>query len=105
MLRAPPSRDREQPAQAVPGPPPARGLSARRLPKPWLLGSAGGVALLVVIGLLSFGPIVRSRIAKEAARRRVDVTVGSVRPGFFAVNLKDVHVRLQNVQGVEVRVE
>ncbi len=105
MLRAPPSRDREQPAEAVPGPPPARVLSVRRLPKPWLLGSAGGAALLVVIGLLAFGPIVRSRIAAEGARRRVEVTVGAVRPGFFAVNLADVHVRLKNVPGVEVRID
>ena len=103
MLRAPPSRDREQPVQAVPeSRPRARGRSN---PKAWLLGIGGGVVALLMIGMLAFGPIVRSRIAKEGARRRVDVTVGSVRPGFFAVNLKDVQIHLQNVQGVEVRIE
>ena len=104
MLRAPPSRDREQPARAVSGPA-APGLNRRRLPTPWVLAIAGGAVVLLVTGLLAFGPFVQSRIATECARRRVDVTVGSVRPGFFAVNLKDVHVHLQNVAGVEVRID
>jgi hypothetical protein len=63
------------------------------------------VVALLVVALLAFGPIVRARIAKEGERRRLDVTVGAVRPGFFAVNLKDVHVKLQGVTGVEVRVD
>jgi len=63
------------------------------------------VVVLLVVVLLAFGPIVRSRVAKEGERRRLDVTVGSVRPGFFAVNLKDVHVKLQGISGLEVRID
>ena len=76
-----------------------------RLPKAWLLGVGGLALVLLVSGLLAFGPIVRSRVAKEGERRRLDVTVGSVRPGFFAASLKDVHVKLQGVSGIEVRLD
>jgi hypothetical protein len=75
------------------------------VPRVWLLAGGGATLLLLVVGLLAFGPIVRSKVAKEGQRRRLDVTIGSVRPGFFAVNLKDVHVRLQGVEGLEVRVD
>lgn len=78
---------------------------ARRLPRTWLLGVAGLALVLLVTGLLAFGPIVRSRVAKEGQRRRLDVTVGSVRPGFFAASLRDVHVKLQGVSGIEVRLD
>ncbi len=70
-----------------------------------VLGGFGGFVVLLVVALLAFGPIVRSRIAREGERRRLDVTVGSVRPGFFAVSLRDVHVKLQGVSGVEVRID
>jgi hypothetical protein len=120
MLRAPPSRssDRPEGPRSAQAPqvaraeqvhrgghdsrPPRRGF---RLSRPRLLVGAGVCVALLVIGLLAFGPIVRSRIAKEGERRRLDVTVGSVRPGFFAVNLKDVHVKLQGVSGIEVRID
>ncbi len=105
-LLAPPSRTTDRPHAGLGGahstPPAAMG---RRRPKAWLLAAAAlGLALLIG-GLLAFGPIVRSKVAKEAERRRLDVTVGSVRPGFFAVGLKDVHVKLQGVSGVEVRLD
>lgn len=66
----------------------------RLRPPPRSVLVAGGVvlALLLVVGL-AFGPIVRARVAKEAARRKLDVEVGAVRPGFFAVRLRDVRVR------------
>lgn len=112
MLRAPPSRPREQPEPAAVAD--ARGVTRsvvppkrrpRRIPRAWLLGSAVGLFVLVVAVLAAFGPLVRSRIAKEAARRRFEVTVGAVRPGFFAVHLKDVQVRLQGVPGVQVHLD
>src|SRR5262245_43646458 len=66
----------------------------------------GGVALgLVVIGLVAFGPIVRGRIEEEAERRRLDVTVGSVRPGFFTVVLGDVTVKPKGLAGIAVHAE
>ena len=119
MLRAPPSRSSEHPPGPRSAQPPqvARAAQAhggahdsvrprrRRVPRAWLVGGGVGFVVLLVVGLLAFGPIVRSRVAKEGERRRLDVTVGSVRPGFFAVNLKDVHVKLQGVSGLEVRID
>ena len=92
------TRGSERPAANAPV---QRGAATRK----WLLGAAGVTLVLVVAGLLAFGPLVRSRVAKEGDRRRVDVTIGSVRPGFFAVGLKDVHVRLRGVDGIEVRLD
>jgi hypothetical protein len=77
----------------------------RRLPKTWLAIGAGVAMVLLAAGVLAFGPIVRAKVAKEGQRRRLDVTVGSVRPGFFAASLRDVHVKLQGVSGVEIRLE
>ena len=127
MLRAPPSRSSDRPqgprsAQAPQVERAAQSLDGARdserprgwrssRPRGWrssrprVLGVAGAFVVLLVVGLLAFGPIVRSRVTAEGARRRLDVTVGSVRPGFFAVNLKDVHVKLQGVSGVEVRID
>jgi hypothetical protein len=66
-----------------------------------------GVALLllVVIPALSFGTIVRSRIAREGDRRKLDIEVGSVRPGVFAVVLKDIRVRPRGIAGIEARID
>jgi hypothetical protein len=104
-FRAPPSRTTDRP-ESGPAALSARPAALReRLPKAWLLAAAGLGVVLLVAGLLAFGPIVRSKVAKEAERRRLDVTVGSVRPGFFAATLKDVHVKLQGVSGVEIRLD
>jgi hypothetical protein len=70
----------------------------------------GVLAVLGVAASLAFGPVVRARVAKEAARRRLEVEVGKVRPGLFAVRLLDVSVRPEGVPEVqatlpEVRVE
>lgn len=74
----------------------SRGVTRRRL------AIGGGVILAgLVAAALAFGPVVRSRVAKEAERRNLDLSVGSVRPGFFAVELGDVRVRLRGVDGVE----
>src|SRR5690348_4818967 len=113
MLRAaPPSRTTDRPAAVVEARATLRSeleksepQRRRRVPRAWLLGGAGVVLTLIIAGLIAFGPIVRSRVAKEADRRRADVTIGSVRPGFFAVNLEDVHVRLRGVSGVEVKID
>ena len=104
-LPLPPTRTTDRP-EAGPAAQSTRPAAlASRLPKAWLLGVAAGALVLLVTVLLAFGPIVRSRVAKEGQRRRLDVTVGSVRPGFFAASLKDVHVKLQGVSGIEVRLD
>ena len=79
--------------------------SRRRLPPKAVLVSAGAVLGLIIIGLVAFGPIVRSKVASEAARRDLEVTVGSVRPGFFAATLRDVHVRPRAVPEIDVRLD
>lgn len=74
----------------------SHGVTKRRL------AIGGGVIFAgLVTAALAFGPIVRSRVAKEAERRNLDVSVDRVRPGFFAVELGDVRVRLRGVDGIE----
>lgn len=88
-------------------------LAARDRSSPWKrlvpgrrgLIAASVVVGLVLVGLLAFGPVVRGRIAKEAERRRLDVEVGSVRPGFFSVVLGDVTVKPKGLAGIAVHVE
>jgi hypothetical protein len=104
-FRAPPSRTTDRPDSGPAAQSARPAAFVRRLPKAWLLGAGAFGLVLLIAGLLAFGPIVRSRVAKEGQRRRLDVTVGSVRPGFFAANLDDVHVKLQGVSGVEVRLD
>ncbi len=62
----------------------------------------GAVTLVGLGGAVAVGPIVRARVAKEADRRHLDVDVGSVRPGFFAVVLQNVRVKLRGVPGIAV---
>jgi hypothetical protein len=100
MLGAPPRRPDRGPTA------PGRAAIAwlRRVPSRRVL-LAGGIVLVVLIaGLLAAGPMVRSRIAREAAKRHLEVVVGSVRPGFFAVSLRDVQVRLEGVP-IDVRLD
>ncbi len=70
----------------------------------WLIG-AGCALGAFVIALAAFGPIARGRIEKEAERRRLEVTVGSVRPGFFSVVLGDVRIKPRGVPGVEAKLD
>ncbi|MFO0743219.1 MAG: biosynthetic peptidoglycan transglycosylase [Labilithrix sp.] len=82
-----------------------RARTRRRRPPRALLIS-GGIALALLIGAyFAVGPIVRSRVAKEATRRHLEVTVGSVRPGFFTVTLGDVHLKPEGVPGIDVHLE
>jgi hypothetical protein len=110
MLRAPASRTTERPQSGQAAPTHASALeperpAKRRLSRVWLVSGAGVAVVLFLAGLVAFGPIVRSKVASEGERRRLEVTIGSVRPGFLAVNLEDVHVRLQGVSGVELRLD
>lgn len=65
-------------------------------------GVCVALALAVVIG---FAPIVRSVAQSRAAARGLELEIGSVRPGIFAVRLQDVTVRLRGVAEVEAKLE
>jgi hypothetical protein len=66
---------------------------------------AGAGLLAVALGLLlGFGPVVRARVGAEARRRQLDVTIGAVRPGWFAVRLVDVAVRAPSMAMAQVHV-
>jgi hypothetical protein len=77
-----------------------------RLPlsRPKLFLVAGFVAAGLAAAL-GFGPLVRSRIAEQAARRHLDVEVETVRPGWFAVRLLNVRVRAQGVEAAQLHLE
>lgn len=63
----------------------------------YVLGGFLGFGLAT---LIAFGPVARGRIAREAERRGVIVTIGHVRPGFFAVVLEDVRASPEGVPDV-----
>jgi Transglycosylase len=67
-----------------------------------LLGAAGAVGLAAG---LAFGPIVRSAVAREAARRHLELEVGGARPGWFAVRLVDVDVQPIGAPGIHLRAD
>jgi len=69
-----------------------------------LVLGGGLVSTLLLAVVAAFGPVVRSQVATEAARRGLDVQVGSVRAGWFAVRLLDVEVRPRDVSGIEAHV-
>jgi hypothetical protein len=70
-----------------------------------VLSIAAGLVVVLVGAMASVGPVVRTRVGAEAARRRLVVDVGSIRPGWFAIGLRDVHVRALGVDGIDVRLE
>lgn len=95
--------DRPSSRPVDPDPEDGDALRKRRLQR---LAIAGGAAAFAIIaGLSAFGPIARARIAKEAEKRKLDITVDSVRPGFFAVSLKGVTVKPRGVEGVKLALE
>jgi hypothetical protein len=65
---------------------------------------ASVATVVVVSGALAFGPVVRSRVASEAERRQLDLVVGGVRPGWFAVRLVDVTIRPRGTDRIDARV-
>jgi hypothetical protein len=67
-----------------------------------IAAGALGAGLLALAAALAFGPVVRGRVAREAARRGLSVDVGSVRPGFFAVELGNVDVAPEGTHGIHV---
>lgn len=62
--------------------------------------AAAGVVLAV-----GFGPLVRAQVSAEAARRHLNVQVGHVRPGWFAVRLLDVAIAPEGASSVRARLD
>ncbi len=67
----------------------------------------GGLATVVVVAVTAIvlGPIVRSRVEKEATRRGLAVGVGHVRVGWFGVKLSDVAVVPEGTKGIHAHVD
>lgn len=76
-------------------------VSRLRVPRRAAAVAAAFAIALLALAALGVGPVVRSRIAAEATRRGLDVSVSSVRPGFFSVGLLGVRVRADGIAGVE----
>ncbi len=76
-------------------------MPTMRLPSRRTILIVAAVAL-VILGAcaVGFGPLVRAKVQAEATRRHAHVTVGSVRPGLFAVHLKGVHATPDDIEGV-----
>jgi monofunctional biosynthetic peptidoglycan transglycosylase len=75
-----------------------------RLDKPWRIA---GVALIVmiVIGALAFGPVVRSIATSRARARGVELDIGAVRPGWFSVQLREASVQLSGVSALQIKLK
>ena len=67
-----------------------------------LLGLAG---VVVGVGALSFGPLLRARAVAVAERRGLLVEVGQVRLGAGAIWLKNVDLRVPRIPGVRAHVD
>jgi len=61
----------------------------------------GVLTVLVAAALLGFSPIVRSRVTGESHKRALQISVDTVRPGWLAVHLGGVKVRLDGVEDLE----
>jgi hypothetical protein len=79
-------------------------LRAWRPPRSALI-AVGVVAVFLIAAIASASAIVRARVSREAERRKLEVDVGSVRLGFFAITLRDVRVRPRGMSGLEARLD
>ena len=60
-----------------------------------------GLGALVVGAWASVSPIVRAKLRVEAARHHLEVDVENVDVGWFAVRLRNVHVRAEGIDAIE----
>ena len=65
----------------------------------------GGLSFAVLAAALAFGPFVRAQVAAEASRRHLGISVGAVRPGWFAVRLVDVTAHPVGIDEVEAHLK
>src|SRR5271154_4143541 len=69
--------------------------------RPTLLGIGPGFVAFF-LAAAGFSPAVRAYAAKQAARHHVIVGIGRVRPTWFGVELKDVTVSPEGVDGASL---
>ncbi|CAN5251939.1 hypothetical protein BH09MYX1_BH09MYX1_42850 [soil metagenome] len=74
------------------------------LSRRWKIGLAVAAALGLGCGL-GVGPYARHRAIAEAERRGLELTIGTVSPGWFAIELRDLRVKPEGVEGVEVALD
>ena len=84
--------------------PPAVMVRGIRLSRGWKIALAVVAALALTVGF-GFGPYARHRAIAEAERRGLELRVGGVSPGWFAVELRDVHLVPEGVEGVDVALD
>jgi hypothetical protein len=60
------------------------------------------VAAAAVVIAVAFGPLVRAKVRAVAAQQGLDIEIGSVRPGWFAVRLLDVRAQPASLAGVRL---
>jgi hypothetical protein len=63
--------------------------------------------LVLVVALVScvYGPVVRALASAQAAKHRVSLRIGAVRPSWWGASLRDLTVRPNGVVGVEARID
>jgi monofunctional biosynthetic peptidoglycan transglycosylase len=64
-----------------------------------------GVLVLLLAPLLAVGPVVRAVARSKAADRGLELEIGSVRPGWFALSLSDVVVRIPAAPAIGVALD
>src|SRR5580700_8942774 len=75
---------------------------------PWSRRLLVAATLVTVVGTAIgclFGPVARKVVLAEAAKRRVALRIGSVRPGWWGIRLFDLSMHPEGVEGVEVAVD
>ncbi len=63
-----------------------------------------GVVVALGVAAISFGPFVRSRVAKESERRGLVTTIGRVHAGWFAITLDDVTIKPEGTTALDARI-
>ncbi len=72
------------------------------LDNPWRIAVVAVIAC-VLIAAIAFGPVVRSVAISRARARGVELAIGSVRPGWFSVQLHDATVQLTGAPAIQAQ--
>ncbi|MEY2935386.1 MAG: hypothetical protein RL033_6135, partial [Pseudomonadota bacterium] len=75
-----------------------------KLDNPWRIAGVAAIAC-ILIAVIALGPVVRSVAMSRARSRGVELDIGSVRPGWFSVQLRDTTVQLIDVPALQVKLD